>query len=125
MPVLYQMGFGNGLGMFGRHLGIESAFGIDYHYGAERAETEAARLDDEHVVEPEFLYGFFKLLNDFHGVRGCAARTAADEHLLSVPRLFCELFALFAHDAPYIDESLLFGADIIYFFDSHTSSFLL
>ena len=53
--------FGNGLCVFGRHMGIERAFGIDYHYGAEGTQTETTRLYDEHVVNAELRKTLFKL----------------------------------------------------------------
>ena len=55
LAALDEMFFHDRFGVFGSHLGVERALGIDNHYGAERAEAEAARLDYEDVVQLKFL----------------------------------------------------------------------
>ena len=94
----------DGLHVFGRHLCVERALGIDDHDGAERAEAEAPRLDDEHIFDALFFHGLFEMLDDLHGVRGRAARAAADEHLFAIARERRKFFGLFLDDASYVDE---------------------
>ena len=113
VPAFDKVLFDDGLGVFGRHLRIEGAFGIDDHDGAEGAEAEAARLDDDDVVDVVLFEGSFELFDDLHRMRGGAARTAADEHLLAIFRMLCDLFRLFVHGAADGDEVVLARADLV------------
>ena len=113
VSAFYKVLFDDGLGVLGRHLGIEGALGIDDHDGAEGAEAEAARLDDDDVVDVVLFEGGLELLDDLHRVRGGAARTAADEHLLAVLRMLCDLFRLFLYGAADGNEVVLARADLI------------
>ena len=101
----------DGFDMFGGHLSIERTLGIDDHDGAEGAEAEAARLDDEDVVDILLLQRLFEVFDDLHGVGRRAARAAADEDLFSVPRVLCHLLGLFADEAADVDKFLFAPAE--------------
>ena len=53
----------HGFCVFGRHVGIESTFGINYHYRAESAEAETARFDYKNIAYPQLFKALFKLFN--------------------------------------------------------------
>ena len=99
--------------VFGRHLRVKGALGVDDHNGTERAKSEAARFNDEYVVKVCFFERRFQFRDHFHGMGRSTARSAADEYLFAVTRLFCEFFALFPYDAAYFNERFFFLFDFV------------
>ena len=66
------------------HLRVEGAFGVDDHDGAERAQAEAARFGDVHLVfQPLLLDAGDECVINFHRIAGSTARTSADKYVRS------------------------------------------
>ena len=67
-----------------------------------RAEAEAARLYYEHVFYAVSRERFFQLSDDLAGMRGRAARAAADKHLFSVTGVLFQIRARLAYELSYL-----------------------
>ncbi len=63
------MFFHHGFYMFGRHLCIKCALGVNNHDGTERAQSETTRFYYENIVDIVLGKRFFELFDDFKRVR--------------------------------------------------------